>query len=184
MRQVKFYKIQLATIIDFSYDDFVSFTRTICNENLSITSVLQNLIVTSNQVSFPKVVVNFEEIYDKLGATNIEEYLLEASNINLFVVDTTGVGGGSGGPAPVVVNYNDPDIYQLGDLTLPHTFGAGTLHSISITSTTGILTIEVNNVVAEVVEGATINYSATTVLDEPIEIVSTTGTYTITVLKQ
>lgn len=119
----------------------------------------------------------FESIGDVAGATPTD--INDAFTKILAAIPTAE--GGSGG---TTTNYNDPDIYQLGDLTLPHTFASGTLHSISITSTTGDLTIEVNNVEAVVEEGQTVNFTASTTLDETIEIISTTGTYTITVLKQ
>ena len=118
----------------------------------------------------------YENIGDVDGAAPTS--LSDAVTKIIALIPNASGGGGS------TTNYNDPDIYQLGDLTLPHTFASGTIHSISITSTTGNLTIEVNNVEAVVEEGQTINFTAGSTLDETIDIISTTGTYTITVLKQ
>ena len=92
-----------------------------------------------------------------------------------------GTGGGGGGPV-ITTEYNVPNIYQLGDLTLPHTFTGGTLHSISITCTTGTLSITVNGNAVVLEEGQTVNYNASTELESDIVITSTTGTYTISTI--
>jgi hypothetical protein len=101
--------------------------------------------------------------------------LVDAFNKLIALIPTSG-GGTSG-------SYNIPNIYQLGDLTLPHTFTGGTLHSISLTSTTGNLVVTINGNEVTLTEGATVNYTASSELQNNIIISSTTGTYTITTIR-
>lgn len=178
MREVSFYKSGLSTIIEI-FNNGVDLTkRIVCNKNLDIHNVGENLIIENSQDSNFPLIVNFNEIRNKLSTTNVENYLLAAANINLFVV--TQAGGGSGGSN---TSYNSPFIYQNDNLELPHIFEANSLHSISITCVSGELEIIVNQETAILTEGATVNYTASSELNSDIEIVATTGTFTITTLQ-
>jgi hypothetical protein len=93
-----------------------------------------------------------------------------------LIPTSEGGGGGTTG------TYNDVSIYQDSE-ALPLVFDADTIHSISITSLTGNLNIEINESPYVVAEGQTINFTATREINQEIQIVSTTGTFTVTVIE-
>jgi len=74
-----------------------------------------------------------------------------------------------------VNNYNENN-------TLPLTFPAKTLHSISMVSTSGELTINVDGVVITLIAGQNHTVEATTLLNATYEIIATTGTFLCTTI--
>lgn len=77
--------------------------------------------------------------------------------------------------------YNNATVYDTPD-DLPITFGANTIHSISILCLTGTLTITVGTEETVMSAGENKDIEASGLIAQEISIDSTTGTFTITTL--
>ncbi len=120
------------------------------------TSVLFSLIGTIDG----DTPTDLQDAYDKLIA---------------LIGTMSGSGGGGTG------SYNTPTVYDtVGDL--PISFGANSIHSISILSTSGTTTITVDGEETTLAEGQEYFNEASTLTDVVITIDSCTGTFVATTI--
>ena len=100
--------------------------------------------------------------------------LQDAYNKLIALIPTSSGGGSSS-------NYNNVTAYDE-DATLPLTFGANTINSISIVAKTGTTTITIGAETTTLIEGRTTTIKADGLIVEVISIDSTTGTFLATTL--
>jgi len=116
----------------------------------------------------------FSTLFSMVGAIGGETPtdIDDAETKILALIPTASGGGGS---------YNNTVIYdKTGDL--PITFDADTIHSISMLSITGILTVTVAGGETELTAGQNLDIEADGLIADEISIDSTTGTFIVTTI--
>lgn len=158
----------LVITLDTSESDVLPQSKSLMQPSVSLS--LDKIILKESGNYFTSLA--FCNIGTIDGATPTD--LLDANDKILLLIPTSSGGG-------ISTSYNTPTLYDT-PADLPLTFGANTIHAISILCLTGTLTCTISGETVVYGAGEGTDIEASGLIDQQISIDSTTGTFLISIL--